>query len=163
MRVLQVLAVDAVAEFQRSLDPGARASELSDEDVVARLLDPRAFGLFARRVLDARVSREVKIAVADRAFDLIPIPASEHAVRRVAPTAGGRGSRRSRCRRASYRPPRGLRSLMSSGPPASRSCRRTCGSGRAGGSNGSPLWARRRPNPPRRTPRRRRGLGGAVA
>ena len=83
MRVLQVLAVDAVAEFQRSLDPGARASELSDEDVVARLLDPRAFGLFARRVLDARVSREVKIAVADRAFDLIPIPASEHAVLRV--------------------------------------------------------------------------------
>ena len=57
--------------------------ELSDEDVVARLLDPRAFGLFARRVLDARVSREVKIAVADRAFDLIPIPASEHAVLRV--------------------------------------------------------------------------------
>ena len=77
-RVLQLLAYDAVAEYQRSLDPAAEAAELSDDDVVSRLQDPRAFGLFARRVHDARVSREVKIAVADRAFDLIPIPASEH-------------------------------------------------------------------------------------
>src|SRR5438445_3827874 len=77
-RVLRLLAYDAVAEYQRSLDPAAHASELSDEDVVSRLQDPRAFGLFARRVHDARVSREVKIAVAERAFDLIPIPASEH-------------------------------------------------------------------------------------
>jgi hypothetical protein len=67
-----------VVEFQRSLDPAAEATELSDEDVVFRLQDPRAFGLFARRVHDARVSREVKIAVAERAFDLIPIPAFEH-------------------------------------------------------------------------------------
>ena len=77
-RVLKLLAYDAVAEFQRSLDPGARASELSDEDVISRLQDPRPFGLFAHRVLDARVSREAKIAVAERAFDLIPIPATEH-------------------------------------------------------------------------------------
>ncbi|TLZ59514.1 MAG: hypothetical protein E6K16_07260, partial [Methanobacteriota archaeon] len=83
MRVLTLLARDAVAEFHRGLDAGARASELSDEDVIARLLDPRAFGLFARRVLDARVSREVKIGVAERAFDLIPIPATEHAAIRV--------------------------------------------------------------------------------
>jgi len=83
MRVLTLLARDAVAEFQRGLDAGARASELSDEDVIARLQDPRAFGLFARRVLDARVSREVKIGVAERAFDLIPIPATEHAAIRV--------------------------------------------------------------------------------
>jgi hypothetical protein len=82
-RVLKLLAYDAVAEYQRSLDPGALASELSDEDVVSRLQDPRAFGLFARRVHDARVSREVKIAVAERAFDLIPIPTSEHAAFRV--------------------------------------------------------------------------------
>ena len=82
-RVLTLLAYDAVAEHQRSLDPHAMASELSDEDVVTRLQDPRAFGLFARRVHDARVSREVKIAVAERAFDLIPIPASETAAFRV--------------------------------------------------------------------------------
>ena len=82
-RVLAFLARDAVADFQRSLDSTAEASELSDEDVIARLQDPRAFGLFARRVLDARVSREVKIAVAERAFDLIPIPASESAAFRV--------------------------------------------------------------------------------
>ena len=83
-RVLKLLAYDAVAEHQRSLDSAAKASELSDEDVVARLQDPRAFGLFARRVHDARVSREVKIAVAERAFDLIPIPATEHDAFRVA-------------------------------------------------------------------------------
>jgi hypothetical protein len=82
-RVLKLLAYDAVAEFHRSLDPAARASELSDEDVISRLQDPRAFGLFARRVLDARVSREVKIAVAERAFDLIPIPVGEHVAFRV--------------------------------------------------------------------------------
>ncbi len=82
-RVLGLLAFDAVADFHRSLDAGAKASELSDEDVIARLQDPRAFGLFARRVLDARVSREVKIAVAERAFDLIPIPASEDVAFRV--------------------------------------------------------------------------------
>jgi len=82
-RVLKLLAYDAVAEHQRSLDPSANASELSDEDVVSRLQDPRAFGHFARRVHDARVSREVKLAVAERAFDLIPIPTSEHAAFRV--------------------------------------------------------------------------------
>ncbi len=82
-RVLMLLAYDAVAEFQRTLDANARASELSDEDVLSRLQDPRAFGLFARRVHDSRVSREVKIAVAERAFDLIPIPVSEHAAFRV--------------------------------------------------------------------------------
>src|SRR3990172_57277 len=78
-RVLHHLAYEAVAEFQRSLDPGAQAAELSDEDVLARLNDPRAFGLFAHRVLASRVSRQAKIGVAERAFDLIPIPASEHA------------------------------------------------------------------------------------
>lgn len=78
-RVLHHLAYEAVAEFQRSLDPAAQAAELSDEDVLARLNDPRAFGLFAHRVLASRVSREAKIGVAERAFDLIPIPASEHA------------------------------------------------------------------------------------
>ena len=83
MRVLRLLAYDAVAEFQRSLDPTARASDLSDEDVIARLQDPRAFGLLARRVLDARVSREVKISVAEHAFDLIPIPATDHVAFRV--------------------------------------------------------------------------------
>jgi len=80
MRVLCLLAYDAVAEFQRTLDPRSSPSELSDEDVIARLQDPRAFGLFARRVIDSRVSREVKIGVAERAFDLIPLPVSEHAV-----------------------------------------------------------------------------------
>ncbi len=83
VRVLSLSAFDAVADFQRSLDPAARPSELSDEDVIARLQDPRAFGLFARRVLDSRVSREVKIAVAQHAFDLIPIPASEDVAFRV--------------------------------------------------------------------------------
>ena len=77
VRVLSLMARDAVADFQRSLDPRAEASDLSDEDVIARLRDPRAFGLFARRVLDSRVSREAKIAVAERTFDLIPIPASD--------------------------------------------------------------------------------------
>jgi len=76
-RVLRLLAYDAVAGHQRSLDPRAVATDLSDEDVIARLHEPRAFGLFARRVMDSRVSREVKIAVAERAFDLIPLPASE--------------------------------------------------------------------------------------
>lgn len=76
-RVLRLLAYDAVADHQRTLDPRATAADLSDEDVLARLQEPRAFGLFARRVIDSRVSREVKIAVAERAFDLIPLPASE--------------------------------------------------------------------------------------
>lgn len=82
-RVLTLMAFDAVADFQRSLDASAEASELSDEDVIARLQDPRAFGLFARRVLDSRVSREVKVAVAERVFDVIPIPASEDVAFRV--------------------------------------------------------------------------------
>src|SRR5207245_9028946 len=76
-RVLRLLAYDAVAEYQRSLDPAAHASELSDEDVVSRLQDPRAFGLSARRVHDARVSREVKIAVAEAAFARIQSAAAE--------------------------------------------------------------------------------------
>src|SRR3990172_9199414 len=80
MRVLCLLAYDAVAEFQRTLDPRSSPSELSDEEVIARLQYSCCFGLFARRVLDSRVSREVKIGVAERAFDLIPLPVSEHAV-----------------------------------------------------------------------------------
>jgi hypothetical protein len=83
VRVLSLMARDAVADFQRSLDPRAEASDLSDEDVIARLQDPRAFGGFVRRVLGSRVSREVKIGVAERAFDLIPIPASETVAIRV--------------------------------------------------------------------------------
>jgi len=83
-RVLSLQARDAVTEFQRSLDPKAAASELSDEDVIARLRDPRAFGRFARHVLDSRVSRDAKIAVAERTFDLIPIPASDRVAFRVA-------------------------------------------------------------------------------
>lgn len=82
-RVALHLAYEAIAEFQRSLDSSARAAELSDEDVLARLRDPRAFGLFAHRVLGSRVSREAKIGVAEHAFDLIPIPASEHAAFRA--------------------------------------------------------------------------------
>src|SRR3990170_2086384 len=41
-RGLPLLAYDAVAGHQRSLDPRAVATDLSDEDVIARLHEPRA-------------------------------------------------------------------------------------------------------------------------
>lgn len=53
-------------------------SEDSDQDVVLRLRDPRTFGLFAEAVLeDRRIGADVRDAVVEHVFDLLPLPRSE--------------------------------------------------------------------------------------
>ncbi len=56
----------------------AGASEDSDEDLILRLRDPRLFGTFAASVVgDADLSPAVQEAMADRVFDLLPLPRGE--------------------------------------------------------------------------------------
>lgn len=52
--------------------------EDTDEDVIVRLRDPRAFGSFAEAVLeDPRVGPAARDAVLEHVFDLLPLPRSE--------------------------------------------------------------------------------------
>lgn len=56
----------------------ADAAEDSDEDLVARLQDPRVFGEFAEVVLRERqTSDAVRLALVERTFDLLPLPRTE--------------------------------------------------------------------------------------
>jgi len=53
-------------------------SEDGDEDLVVRLRDPRAFGTFAGdRLADDWLAAETRMALAERAFDLLAIPRHE--------------------------------------------------------------------------------------
>ena len=66
----------ALARAHRPLLGGG--SEDTDEDLIVRLRDPRTFGAFAEAILEAReVGAAAKDAVAEHAFDLLPLPRSE--------------------------------------------------------------------------------------
>ena len=66
----------------------ARASRLeigeaedSDEDLVTRLRDPRTFGDFAAQAIrDSRLLPSTRVRLAERAFDLLPVPDTESEV-----------------------------------------------------------------------------------
>ena len=66
----------------------ARASRLeigeaedSDEDLVTRLRDPRTFGDFAAQAIrDSRLPSSTRVRLAERAFDLLPLPDTESEV-----------------------------------------------------------------------------------
>lgn len=56
----------------------ASTSEDSDEDLVLRLRDPRVFGEFAGSLIrDAVLPRALREAMAERTFDLLPLPRGE--------------------------------------------------------------------------------------
>lgn len=69
----------ALAALARTrLPPITGSTEDSDEDLVQRLRDPRAFGEFAAALIEAReIGADVCEILADRAFDLLPLPRSE--------------------------------------------------------------------------------------
>jgi len=54
------------------------SAEDNDEDLTVRLQDPRVFGVFAESLLpDQGLAEDVRVAVVERAFDLLPLPATE--------------------------------------------------------------------------------------
>jgi len=54
------------------------SAEDSDEDLALRLQDPHVFGVFAESLLpDQGLAEDVRVAVVERAFDLLPLPATE--------------------------------------------------------------------------------------
>jgi len=70
---------ETLASLARECVPRiAGGPEDTDEDLVVRLRDPRVFGEFAVSLLeDSRLSDPVRTALAERAFDLLPLPRGE--------------------------------------------------------------------------------------
>lgn len=59
----------------------AGTPEDSDEDTVLRLREPRVFGAFAGALIeDASLPHALRVAVAERVFDLLPLPRAERDV-----------------------------------------------------------------------------------
>ena len=57
------------------------STEDSEEDLVLRLQDPRVFGAFAESIMRSRrLPLPVRVALAEHAFDLLPLPRTEGAV-----------------------------------------------------------------------------------
>ncbi len=69
------LLADAARAYVTSTEA---AGEDSDEDTIVRLRDPRVFGGFAVSLLeDGRLPASTRAALAERSFDLLPLPRSE--------------------------------------------------------------------------------------
>ena len=75
------LRIDDVADLARIAARTAEALGLSEEppreEASARILDPAFFDAFAVAVLDSTLEDEVKLRVADLAFDLLQLPRTE--------------------------------------------------------------------------------------
>jgi len=73
----KVLEAAAKTELARR----TRFHEDTAEDMVARLRDPRFFGEFAASLLDrSGLQRSTRLALAEHAFDLLPLPRTEDEV-----------------------------------------------------------------------------------
>lgn len=73
------LDASLLARLARERVPAETGSaEDTDEDIVVRLSDPRAFGIFAGGLLsEIRLALAVRMALAEHVFDLLPLPQSE--------------------------------------------------------------------------------------
>jgi len=89
---VDVLAASFLEDLRCSATDGTRLADLArgrrasfggssedgDEDLVVRLLDPRAFGTFAGDLLaDGGLGTDTRTALAERAFDLLSLPGRE--------------------------------------------------------------------------------------
>ncbi len=78
------VAASLAARVRRSLPAWGGDAEDTDEDLVLRLRDPRAFGAFVETLLpDPALDALVRRALVEHVFDLLPLPRTEGEVIQV--------------------------------------------------------------------------------